>query len=152
MAQCLQFKYRNWRGDKHTYLVLPEPLLTFAKHGDGSGEGLNDDPTWQLHGLVVERDGEPHPGAEAGFYLRRSFKVGDLRKLRVVERPDINEVEVMDDYIKAPPAPMSGKGQMVLEALGSNLVRDVIAVKTDLPPDDVTVALDGLLEEQRDRA
>jgi hypothetical protein len=26
MAQFLQFKYRNWRGDVHTYVMMPEPL------------------------------------------------------------------------------------------------------------------------------
>lgn len=71
----LRFKYINWRGDDHEYVI--EPI-------DGSLVFLppNDDrpPAWAISGDLVTRDGNTRP--ELGDSRRRTFV---LRAMRDIE-------------------------------------------------------------------
>lgn len=63
----LKFRYVNWRGNDHEYVIEPEPVLTLDRHNDEEG------PFWQIHGDVVTRDGDTR--TEMMPTRRRSFKL-----------------------------------------------------------------------------
>jgi hypothetical protein len=65
MSSRLKFRYRNWRGVEHEYVIEPESV-TFG----------TPDHRWYLNGEVVTRDGDPRP--EMGPTRRRSFHLAEL--------------------------------------------------------------------------
>jgi hypothetical protein len=71
----LQFTYTNWRGDEHTYLILP---MTIAYElGSFEAEGADRSWAWVLRAQVIQRDGEDRPGI-------RSFRLTGLNDLKEV--------------------------------------------------------------------
>jgi len=77
----LKFKYTNWRGNDHEYVISPERggLEQYTATMTG-----RDGAAWMVSGDVVTRDGDVREGM--GDNRRRSF---ELIKMR-----DIEEVEV----------------------------------------------------------
>jgi hypothetical protein len=76
---AVRFRYQNWRGEDHEYIVYPEsfefgPYDESGKHGNINPE----DKTWVFHGNVLSRDGEQRVETP-----RRTFL---LSKMREVER------------------------------------------------------------------
>lgn len=61
------FDYVNWRGDEHRYEIVVEGI-GYGVHGDIRH---GNEEVWQLHGYVLNRDGELRP--EMGNNRRRSF-------------------------------------------------------------------------------
>lgn len=72
----LQFRYTNWRGEEHLYLVEPQ-AISFVKAASDDG------PAWYLHALCLQRDGESRRG-HADQFPRRSFKLKDLESVNEV--------------------------------------------------------------------
>lgn len=72
----LKFRYVNWRGRRHEYVVEPIGIELFERQGAGTH--------WTLHANVVTRDGDPRP--EMGPTRRRSFMMTGIRDLEEVRR------------------------------------------------------------------
>lgn len=72
----LKFRYVNWRGDDHEYVI--EPKL------DDRAAISYRDGHWCLSGMVVTRDGDPRPGM--GPTRRRTFEIAKMRDIEEVER------------------------------------------------------------------
>lgn len=81
VGPLLKFRYTNWKGEEHEYVIEPEGI-SYSDYPPGE-----EPKRWQLHGMVVTRDGDPrpqlshHPGER-----RRSFLLVGLR--------DVEEVQV----------------------------------------------------------
>src|SRR3954447_13974728 len=73
----LKFKYTNWRGDDHEYILEPEPE-SLAAH-DYPLEDGNYEFHWNLSGEVITRDGDPRD--EMGDTRRRSFVIASMREI-----------------------------------------------------------------------
>ena len=67
----IRFKYKNWKGIEHEYVMTPEPGLTYGSYGD------EEAMTWLISGWVVSRDGVLRPG-------RRTFKLVEMRDMELV--------------------------------------------------------------------
>jgi len=72
----LKFRYVNWRGDDHEYVIEVE-AVAFGKY-DSAGAG----PTvhtgnWVIHGAVLTRDGDTRP--DLGNNRRRTFLISKIR-------------------------------------------------------------------------
>lgn len=65
-SHYLKFKYTNWRGDDHEYVIAPE----------GVSYGTPDQ-RWYLNGELILRDGDPRE--DMGPTRRRSFVIEDIR-------------------------------------------------------------------------
>jgi hypothetical protein len=70
----LKFRYTNWRGDDHVYVVEPT----------GAGTGIDDYNRDRpvIHAEVVTRDGDPRP--EMGDNRRRTFVIAEMRDIEEV--------------------------------------------------------------------
>jgi hypothetical protein len=72
----LKFRYTNWRGEDHEYVI--EPRLgdrAAITHREGH---------WCLSGMVVTRDGDPRPDMDPT--RRRTFVLVGIRDLEEVPR------------------------------------------------------------------
>jgi hypothetical protein len=74
----LKFKYVNWRGEDHEYLLKPEPE-SLTVHA-------NKQSHWTISGRVIERDGKPHPHSDGIVRVRRTFELHKIRNLQEIER------------------------------------------------------------------
>lgn len=71
----LKFRYVNWRGDDHEYVIeKPELHPTHKARGDGT--------YWMISGQVVTRDGADRP--EMGDSRRRTFELVKMREIEEV--------------------------------------------------------------------
>jgi hypothetical protein len=83
---ALKFRYVNWRGDDHEYVIIP------SHRGVKSPPGFHASPTSMSHdtnhlmlsGDVVTRDGDPRPDMDATG-RRRSFVIVNMREIEEVE-------------------------------------------------------------------
>lgn len=75
--QELKFRYTNWRGEEHTYVVRLESL-EIGPYGD-AGRRENNEPTWVLHGHVLYRDGEWRGGRRT--FILDKIKTEDVEVL-----------------------------------------------------------------------
>jgi hypothetical protein len=76
MDQALKFKYKNWRGEHHTYIIDPEPgSLVFKAPGSGV-----DETSWTISGRCLMRDGE-----QRADWPRRTFKLSGMRDIEQIE-------------------------------------------------------------------
>lgn len=76
----LQFHYKNWRGEEHTYLVTPLTIVfERTNNHQPKKKGEPDRFGWVLRAQVMQRDNEDRPGI-------RSFLLTDIRDLIEVER------------------------------------------------------------------
>ena len=71
----LRFRYWNWHGDDHQYVITPESMQLGSYDIGGTHEGkpLN----FVMHGTVETRDMRPHPG-------RRTFIVAKMREIEIL--------------------------------------------------------------------
>lgn len=78
----LRFRYKNWKGNDHEYVIDPEKI----EYGRYSAQGaaIDDETNWVLHGFVVTRDGDLRP--DMGPTRRRTFLLCQIRDLEEVER------------------------------------------------------------------
>lgn len=84
-APLLRFRYRNWRGFDHLYVIDPDRIECGPYDASGKhDERVGDELAWVLHGWVVTRDGDPRP--EMGPTRRRTFLLGQVRELVEVRR------------------------------------------------------------------
>lgn len=74
----LKFKYRNWKGDEHVYVIEPTGAECATLERAEVRERV---PV--LHGNVVTRDGDPRP--EMGPIRCRTFRLAELREVEEVE-------------------------------------------------------------------
>ena len=74
-----KFTYTNWKGETHMYVVDVEGIEFTAR---GSHQRDNPMPcaVWQLHGVNLERDGEPRPERP-----RRSFILEKIEHLETIK-------------------------------------------------------------------
>lgn len=76
--KLIQFKYRNWRGQEHTYLVLPT-TLRYSLNPMPQESPLEQEWHWYLNAEVIQRDGEDRSGA-------RSFIIQNMQDVEEVAR------------------------------------------------------------------
>lgn len=76
----LRFRYVNWRGVDHEYVVQVEGSTLGIEFRDGRPP--RDPNTLFLHGEVITRDGDRRP--EMGPTRRRSFEWDKLRAVSIV--------------------------------------------------------------------
>lgn len=70
----IKFKYVNWRGGDHEYIIDCESV-EFGPYDNG---GKNNGPSlWVLHGRLVTRDGDPRK--DLYTTRRRTFIMNDMR-------------------------------------------------------------------------
>jgi hypothetical protein len=69
----IKFRYTNWRGVEHIYVIQPESIEFGPYDNDGRKEGGLKH--WVLHGNVVTRDGDPRPEMNP---RRRTFLLVDI--------------------------------------------------------------------------
>jgi hypothetical protein len=74
------FRYVNWRGEDHLYLVTPESVAYGVYDGNGQPTGHIRCYRWVLHANVRQRDGDPR--LEMGPTRRRTFL---LEKIKIVD-------------------------------------------------------------------
>lgn len=79
-APLLKFRYTNWRGDEHTYVIDVEQLKVGLYRRSSTEVG----PSWLLHGYVVTRDGDPRP--DMGSNRRRTFLLSGIKDIEEVAR------------------------------------------------------------------
>lgn len=71
--KSIRFKYINWHGDEHEYVMTPEPSLTYGAYGWG------DICHWLISGHVSHRDGVERP-------RRRTFQLTGMRDIESVNK------------------------------------------------------------------
>jgi hypothetical protein len=67
----LRFNYVNHHGERHQYMMMPEPALSYGTCGSDGPFG------WLLSGHVMSRDGVLRPG-------RRTFLLHEMKDLELV--------------------------------------------------------------------
>lgn len=72
--ELLLFKYKNWHGDDHEYLVIPDDISVGVTDYD-RGELV-------LNAIFLNRDGDVR---EDVIERRRTFVVKDISELRKVD-------------------------------------------------------------------
>lgn len=69
----IKFKYTNWKGDDHEYVIQVESV----EYGHYDGSGINADVrNWVLHGDVITRDGDSRDDMGT---RRRTFLIEKIR-------------------------------------------------------------------------
>ncbi len=76
-----RFRYTNWRGTEHEYVIDVEGVEAPRDFGTYTGEKATGDRVWVVHGDVVTRDGDPRKSVVT---RRRTFKLDELRNLDVL--------------------------------------------------------------------
>ena len=71
----LKFKYVNWRGDDHEYVIEVE-AVAYGKY-DSAGADRGNPENWVIHGMVITRDGSSRP--DMGPTRRRTFLLNKIR-------------------------------------------------------------------------
>jgi hypothetical protein len=74
--KALKFDYINWKGEAHTYVIVPTGADIGPKKSHGEFRPM-------LHGNVLTRDGDDRP--EMGPTRRRSFVLAELKNIKEVE-------------------------------------------------------------------
>lgn len=70
--KLLKFRYVNWKGNEHEYVIKPEILsLQFTRL-------QSDEEIWTISGTVVTRDGDPRTIDMMGN-RRRTFNITGLK-------------------------------------------------------------------------
>jgi hypothetical protein len=69
-ANQIEFEYTNWKGRRHTYVVVPEAVAYGPYTGMGYDQREGAECQWVLHGDVVTRDGDSRPEMDT---RRRTF-------------------------------------------------------------------------------
>lgn len=78
----LKFRYNNWRGDDHEYVIDVESV-EFGPYDKGGGTPRpREQWAWVIHGDVVSRDGDTRP--DMGPTRRRTFLITDIEELERV--------------------------------------------------------------------
>lgn len=72
----LSFRYENWRGGEHLYVVIPESIQ--FREIETSYYSRSLELHWVLHAFVFSRDGKLRRG-------RRSFILSNLKEITEVE-------------------------------------------------------------------
>lgn len=75
----LKFKYTNWRGDEHIYVILVTDAETSPDLADPGRS-----PIPFLNGNVITRDDDPRNDMD---HRRRSFRIVKMRELEEVPEP-----------------------------------------------------------------
>jgi hypothetical protein len=70
------FRYKNWKGVDHTYVIRVESIELSARGARIDGVPL-EGACWQVHGRCLKRDGQYREGQP-----RRSFLLAGIRDLR----------------------------------------------------------------------
>lgn len=71
----IRFRYVNWRGDEHEYVIDVESI-EYGRY-DAGGYGQGQRLQWVLNGFVVTRDGEERRD-EKGNQMRRTFMLDGI--------------------------------------------------------------------------
>ena len=79
--KLLRFRYKNWKGNDHEYVIEPEKI-EFG-HYSAMGAAMGE-TNWVLHGMVVTRDGDLRPDMEPS--RRRTFLLTQIREPEEIER------------------------------------------------------------------
>jgi hypothetical protein len=74
----VKFRYQNWHGDTHWYVVKPESI-EFGVPGDPHS---GNEREWLFHGETVTRDGDTRPDMGA---RRRTFLLYGIERLEILE-------------------------------------------------------------------
>ena len=82
MDRLLKFRYKNWRGDDHEYVIKidKDAPMKYSNGGNGVNSG------WQISGDCIERDGALREGTP-----RRSFRLLDMRDVEEVYERAFND-------------------------------------------------------------
>jgi hypothetical protein len=74
----LRFKYTNWKGDNHEYVILVESIEFGAYDKGGTTPRPASEWSWVVHGDVVTRDGDTRRNMGT---RRRTFMLAELREI-----------------------------------------------------------------------
>jgi hypothetical protein len=71
----VRFKYVNWKGILHTYLVKPE-IIEYGEYTE-QGKSFDGERNWVLHGTMIERDGASRDVGRRTFVLSKMEACND---------------------------------------------------------------------------
>lgn len=77
----IEFRYLNWRGDEHTYVLRIESI-EFGYYGGHSEPGNEEE--WLMSGLNISRDGESRKNSPTAGWPRRTFRMSEMREVKKV--------------------------------------------------------------------
>lgn len=74
----LRFKYTNWRGHEHDYLVEPQTLVyQWVEVADSTT--VPSEPHWIVNARMISRDGEPRRVGTRSFILANMRDIEEVK-------------------------------------------------------------------------